>query len=233
LPTRSMNHITRNAAVLWTGGKDSALALHEARLDGYHVSCLVTFAPPEPDFLAHPLAFMKLQAEAMALPHFLWTVQEPFHESYEAGLRLLKETQGINTVITGDIAEVAGNPNWIRERSKPVGMNVLTPLWRCKRIELLRRLLAMRFRVVFSCVKTRWLSAQWIGRELDQAAIASLCSLRKQNGLDLCGEEGEYHTLVTDAPEFDRCLRLGAFHVREREGLAYMEIDRAELTDKP
>lgn len=223
-----MNH-PPNAAVLWTGGKDSALALHEARLDGCRVRCLATFAPPEPDFLAHPLPFMKLQAEALGLPHFLWQVREPFHESYEAGLRWLKETLGIDTIITGDIAEVGGNPNWIRERSRPVGMRVITPLWGRDRIDLLQRLLAMHFKVVFSCVKTRWLSAQWIGRELDDAAIVDLCSLREQNGLDVCGEEGEYHTLVLDAPQFNRRLRLGAFRVREREDLAYLEIGRAEV----
>ena len=77
-----MTSPTTNAAVLWTGGKDSALALHEARQAGCRVRGLVTFAPPEPDFLAHPIAFMKLQAAALALPHWLWPVHEPFHESY-------------------------------------------------------------------------------------------------------------------------------------------------------
>lgn len=232
LPARSMNDPASNAAVLWTGGKDSALALHEAGLDGGRVRCLVTFGPPEPQFLAHPIALMKLQAEALALPHFLWPVREPFDESYEAGLRWLKETMGIDSVITGDIAEVAGNPNWIRECNRPVGMCVITPLWGRDRVELLQRLLAKRFKVVFSCVKTRWMTADWIGRELDHATIVSLRSLRELNGLDLCGEEGEYHTLVTDAPEFNRCLRLGTFRVREREDLAHLEIDSAELMDK-
>ncbi len=228
-----MNRSNLDAAVLWTGGKDSALALHEADLDGCRVRCLVTFAPPEPNFLAHPLAIVKLQAEALALRHFVWTVREPFRESYEDGLRWLKETMGIEVVITGDIAEVAGHPNWIRECSRSVGMTVTTPLWGRNRIELLQRLLAMRFKVVISCVKTRWLAAEWVGRELDDAAIAGLCAIRERNGLDLCGEEGEYHTLVTDAPRFNRRLRLGAFCVRERDGLAYMETDRAELTDEP
>lgn len=228
-----MDHATPNAAVLWTGGKDSALALHEARRDGCRVRCLVTFAPPEPDFLAHPLAFMQLQAEALALPHFLWPVREPFHEGYEAGLRWLKEAKGIDTVITGDIAEVGGHPNWIRERSRPVGMRVITPLWGRDRSALLQRLLTLRFNVVFSCVNTRWLAADWVGRELDPSAIAGLGAVHARNGLDLCGEEGEYHTLVTDAPDFNRRLHLVASRVRERDDLAYLEIDRAELADKP
>lgn len=232
LPAEAMNHPAPNAAVLWTGGKDSALALHEARRDGCRVRCLVTFVPPEADFLAHPLAVMQLQAQALGLPHFLWPVREPFHEGYEAGLRWLKEAQGIDTVITGDIAEVGGHPNWIRERSRPVGMRVITPLWGRARMELLQRLLAWRFSVVFSCVQTRWLTADWVGRELDPAAIAALGAARNRNGLDLCGEEGEYHTIVTDAPDFNCRLRLVASRVREREQLACLEIERADLVRK-
>lgn len=218
-----------NAAVLWTGGKDSALALYEARRAGYHVGGLVTFAPPERDFLAHPLAIMKLQAEALGLPHIVWPVREPFHEGYETGLRSLKETMGIDTVVTGDIAEVGGQPNWIRERSRPVGMDVITPLWGHDRMELLQRLLALRFTAIFSCIKTRWLTADWVGRELDRSAIADLRAVRDRNGLDLCGEEGEYHTLVTDAPDFQRRLHIAASRVRERDDFAHLEIERAEL----
>lgn len=229
----AMNPSASNAAVLWTGGKDSVLALHEARRGGCRVRCLVTFAPPEPDFLAHPVAIMKLQAEALGLPHFLWPVQPPFAESYGAGLRWLKEAMHIDTVITGDIAEVGGSQNWIRERSRPAGMNVLTPLWGRDRLALLRQLLAAGFRVIFSCVKTRWLAAGWAGRELNDQTIAELRALREQNGLDLCGEEGEYHTLVTDAPDFKQHVQLGAFQVCEREALAYLKIDQAELKAKP
>ena len=61
----------QNAAMLWTGGKDSSMALYEANQNGYCVRCLVTFAPPEPNFLAHPLSFIKMQAQALALPHYV------------------------------------------------------------------------------------------------------------------------------------------------------------------
>ena len=227
------NPAALNAAVLWTGGKDSALALHEARRNGWHVSCLVTFAPPEPEFRAHPIAVMKLQAEALGLPHLIWPVRAPFAESYEAGLRWLRETRHIDTVITGDLAEVGGAPNWIRERARPVGMNVLTPLWGRHRLTLLRQLLAAGFQVFFSCIKTRWLTPQWVGRRLDENAIAELRALRARNGLDLGGEEGEYHTLVADAPDFQRRVRFGATEVCTQDGLAYLRMAHAELTAKP
>ena len=119
----------QNAAILWTGGKDSAMALFEARQNGYHIRYLVTFAPPEPDFLAHPLEFIKMQAQALVLPHYFLPISKPFEQNYEAGLCKLRDKMGVNCIVTGDIAEVDGHPNWIRERSRPVGLSVYTPLW--------------------------------------------------------------------------------------------------------
>ncbi|HUZ08331.1 MAG TPA: hypothetical protein VMV89_12710, partial [Candidatus Paceibacterota bacterium] len=176
--------------MLWTGGKDCSLAFYEAGRDGYDVRCLVTFAPLSPNFLAHPPDFIKMQAQALALPHYILPISEPFEKSYETALVRLRDEMGICMVITGDIAEVNGSPNWIRERSRPVGMKVHTPLWGRDRLTLLRQQLASGFKVVFSCVNTRWLTAGWVGRELDDAAIADLRSVRDRTGLDLCGEEG-------------------------------------------
>lgn len=232
-PEKSVNLPVANAAVLWTGGKDSALALHEAGRDHCRVRCLLTFAPVAPEFRAHPVTFMKRQANALGLPHYLWTVRGPMAESYEAGLRWLKEALNIDTVITGDIAEVNGRPNWIRERSRLAGMDVRTPLWERDRSALLAQMLDAGFKIIFSCVKTSRLTAGWVGRELDRQAIRDLIALRHQNGLDLCGEQGEYHTLVTDAPGFKRRLPVGDFHVRENDGLAYLEMRRAKTGRKP
>lgn len=160
--------------MLWTGGKDCSLALCEAGRDDYDVRCLVTFAPLNPKFLAHPPVFIKMQAQALALPHYILSISEPFEKSYETALCKLRDEMGINTAITGDIAEVGGSPNWIRERSRSVGMNVHTPLWGRDRLALLQQQLANGFKVIVSCVNTRWLAAGWVDRELDESAIADL-----------------------------------------------------------
>lgn len=221
----------QNTAMLWTGGKDSSMALYDAVQNGYCVRCLVTFAPPEPDFLAHPLSFIKMQAQALALPHYVLPISAPFEKSYETSLRRLRDEMGINCVVTGDIAEVNGNPNWIRERSRPVGMSVHTPLWGRDRNILLRQLLERGFKARFSCVKTRWLTANWIGRELNDSAIAELRIIRERTGIDLCGEEGEYHTLVIDGPQFTRGIDIRSYSRRVAGSLAYMEIHESELFD--
>ena len=221
----------QSAAILWTGGKDSSMALYEAGQNGYCVRCLVTFAPPEADFLAHPLAFIKMQAEALALPHYVLPISPPFEKSYETSLCRLRDEMSINCVVTGDIAEVRGNPNWIRERSRPVGIAVHTPLWGRDRNVLLRQLLDRRFRACFSCVNTRQLGEDWIGRELNDSAIAELGIIRQRTSLDLCGEEGEYHTLVIDGPQFRRGIDIRSYSKRAADSLAYMQIHEMEFID--
>lgn len=216
-----MPNTTVDAAVLWTGGKDCSLALHEARRAGLAVRGLVTFTPREPKFLAHPLPVLLTQARALDLPHRCCVIEEPFRESYERALRRLRD-EGLRVLVTGDIAEVAGHPNWVRECAEPLGLRVSTPLWGQPREELLGRLLAQRYRVVISCVDTRRLPATWVGRALDAAAVAELHALQASHGVDPCGENGEYHSLVTDAPGFRKAVDLGAFTVEGREPWAHL-----------
>ena len=135
-------------------------------------------------------------------------------------------------MITGDIAEVDGHPNWIRERSTAIGMDVSTPLWGRDRTTLLRQLRRGGFRIRISCVDTRRMSQDWVGREIDEPAIAELQSLHERTGLDVCGEAGEYHTLVTDGPMFRRAVAIRAQKKRATSTLAYLEISDMGLVDR-
>lgn len=223
---------THRTCVLWTGGKDSSLALYEAALAGYPISGLVTFVPENPQFLAHPLSVMRCQAEALGLPHHTLTVRKPFKESYIAGIRLLQKRDRVDRLMTGDIAEVDGLPNWIRECSASCGVEVLTPLWGRDRLELLRRLLSLRFQVIFSCVKKPWFTEEWLGMELDQETVERLRRIQAETGLDLCGEQGEYHTLVLDGPLFKKRIRIEAYSKHTEGSFWYLEFQKLSLQEK-
>lgn len=218
--------------MLWTGGKDSALALLEATRSGCDVRCLATFAPPNPDFLAHPLPVIEAQAEALQLPHYVLDVREPFEKGYEAALNALRDGFGVDGVVTGDIAEIDRKPNWIAERARAIGMQAWSPLWKARRDELLRRFIAAGFRAVISCVDTRWLGQDWAGRFLDRQAIEELEHVRRHNGLDLCGENGEYHTMVVDGPMFASSISIAVRTRRTAGSLAYIDVDELSLIPK-
>ncbi|MFM4811252.1 Dph6-related ATP pyrophosphatase [Aeromonas dhakensis] len=208
--------------VLWSGGKDAMQALCHAREAGHQVVALATFAPPSPRFLAHPLSQVRRQAAALGLPHLLVTIEAPFDLGYERALTKLKEEWQLDGVVTGDIDSVAGAPNWIRERCRPLGLTVHTPLWQQPREALLADLLARGIVAHLSCVDTDVLTPEWVGRVLDKGALAELQQLAASRGFDACGEQGEYHTMVTDGPGFAAPLVLGRWQVARQERLAYL-----------
>lgn len=208
--------------VLWSGGKDAMQALCHAREAGHQVVALATFAPPSPRFLAHPLSQVRRQAAALGLPHLLVTIEAPFDLGYERALTKLKEEWQLDGVVTGDIDSVGGAPNWIRERCRPLGLTVHTPLWQRPREALLADLLARGIVAHLSCVDTDVLTPEWVGRVLDKGALDELQQLAATLGFDACGEQGEYHTMVTDGPGFAAPLVLGRWQVARQEQLAYL-----------
>src|SRR3972149_9589964 len=96
----------KRAAVLWTGGKDCSMAFYKAELSGYKIEKLVTFTPRKGKFLAHPLSFMKYQAQALATQHLQVIIEEPFKQNYKKAILSLRDRYGIEILATGDIAEV-------------------------------------------------------------------------------------------------------------------------------
>lgn len=206
---------------MWTGGKDCAQALYKARQSGLQVGELITFVPPSPVFLAHSLLFLAKQAEAMGLNHRTVTIRPPLEAGYARAILALRR-EGIGTLVTGDIAEVGGRPNWLREVSRGTGVEIHQPLWGCARRRVLGDFLGAGFKAVFSLVKKPWFTREWAGRPLDGRAMAQIAALVPAP--DLCGENGEYHTLVLGGPVFKKTLRIAAFNVAERDGMMYMNI---------
>ncbi|WP_279452694.1 adenine nucleotide alpha hydrolase [Aeromonas hydrophila] len=211
--------------VLWSGGKDAMQALCHTREAGHQVVALATFAPPEPRFLAHPLSQVRRQAAALGLPHLLITIEAPFDLGYERALAALKEEWQLDGVVTGDIDSVRGAPNWIRERCRQLDLAVHTPLWQQSREALLADLLTRGIVAHLSCVDTQVLSPEWVGRTLDAATLAELQQLAASLSFDACGEQGEYHTMVTDGPGFAAPLVLGRWQLARQERLAYLLED--------
>lgn len=222
----------KKAAVLWTGGKDSSLALYKAKLMGFEIIKLVTFVPTQSKFLAHPLNFMKYQAEALDIQHYTIDVNEPYKESYQNAIHSLKREDGVITLITGDIAEINGYPNWIRECSRYSDVNVITPLWGYNRLEILNQLLSYKFKVIFSCVKKPWFTEDWLGMELDKNSLKQLCLINAKSRLDICGEQGEYHTLVVDGPPFKKSICIVAYSKCSEESLMYIAIQKVKFYKK-
>jgi len=202
-----------NVAVSWTGGRDSSLALYESELMGCRINCLLTFAPSRERFLAHPLALMKLQARALALPHLVIAVEEPFERSYENAIASVKEERGIDALVTGDIGEVAGHdPNWMADRSTHCGVDLLRPLWHQDRLELLNRLLSLGFKTVFRAL--RGLGSQRNGLDWSSLTVHWCASVNWLNRLGLMLAENRGNTTRGSWTDQDSRRALEWVHIR-------------------
>jgi uncharacterized protein (TIGR00290 family) len=208
------------------------LALYEAKLLGYKIKSLTTFIPKNVKFLAHPIKFMKYQAKCLNIPHYTVKIIEPFKESYENAIQTLNEKLGINVLITGDIAEVNGHPNWIEECSEYSNIDVFSPLWGIDRYELIQKFLLYKFKAIFSCVKKPWFTEEWLGKTLNEDSLELLVKLHVETGLDICGENGEYHTLVLNGPIFNKSIFINKYNKNIKDSIFYIDLKKVSLKKK-
>jgi uncharacterized protein (TIGR00290 family) len=175
---------------------------------------------------------MSLQAQALGIPHYVVVVEEPYERSYENAISSLKNQHGIDALVTGDIGEVASmDPNWMSNRGARCGVEVLRPLWHQDKLELLNRLLRQRFKILFSCVKRPWFTDEWLGLELSRSSIERLCELSKRTGLDICGEQGEYHTLAMGGPRFKKNITMASYSKHAIDSVMYISPESPRLAD--
>ncbi len=190
-----------NAVVLWTGGKDSCLALHIAQEQNFNIVGLVTFVPVgNSEFRAHPQSEIEEQAKRLGLRiHFL-EVHEPYKETYIKKLKWIKSNLHVTTVINGDINYVDGCDNWIVGCCKRSDLAIFQPLWQKERNWVMDQLLSRGIQARINFISHPSIPAEWNGRIIDQNLLRELRTLSKDSGIDLAGENGEYHTMVVSAP---------------------------------
>jgi uncharacterized protein (TIGR00290 family) len=219
------------AAVLWTGGKDSCMALFHAIHEGYQIDRLVTFAPENPNFLAHPIDVMKLQAEAMGLRHEIITIHTPMKESFIRERKRLK-SEGIQSLVTGDIAEVDGHRNWVRDCCQESGLSFFAPLWGKNRLSAVEEFLVYGFKAIVSCVNIEMMQAELVGASFNRRLVHQLHEMKVSKGIDLAGENGEYHTLVLDGPPFSQRIEIGSASILQKVMYCYLQIHSLKLVPK-
>lgn len=210
----------------WSGGKDSAMALHAMSAAGsLRAVALLTTITDEYDRVSmHGVrrALLERQAESLGLPlHPVLIPPQCVNPIYEARMKeALAEyfARGVRRVAFGDI--FLEDLRAYREKNlAQVGMEALFPIWKRDTRELAREFVRLGFRAVTVCVDPRVLEASFAGRELDASFFADL-----PPGVDPCGENGEFHTFVFDGPIFKTAI---AFRIGEkvtREGFCFCDL---------
>jgi uncharacterized protein (TIGR00290 family) len=218
----------------WSGGKDSAMALHALQQqDEYRAVALLTTVTETYERISmHGVRreLLERQAQSIGLP--LEEVRippqcvNPIYESrMEAALRKYL-SQGVRKVAFGDI--FLEDLRAYRENNLArIGMTALFPIWKRDTRELARHFLGNGFRARTACVDPKILAPSFAGRELDESFFADL-----PEQADPCGENGEFHTFVFAGPIFQQPIPVRAGEIVQRDGFVFCDLLLAEELSK-
>jgi uncharacterized protein (TIGR00290 family) len=210
----------------WSSGKDSAWALHLLRKQPeVQVAALLTTFNSAADRVAmHAVrrVLVETQAERTGLP--LWAVELPWPCSnleYEERMRALCQratTEGITAIAFGDLFLQDIRDYRVRQL-QGTGLEPLFPVWQIPTDHLGRKMIAAGVKAKITCVDSSKLAKSFAGRDYD---LSLLHALPPQ--IDPYGENGEFHTFVSDAPVFSRPIAVRAGEVVERDGFVFADV---------
>jgi len=188
----------------WSGGKDSALALfYVLNNDQINIRSLVTTVNQDNARISmHGVreTLLNQQAKSIGLPLKKILLSEmPSMNEYNTRMRIMLEefeADGITHSIFGDIF-LEDLKQYRDKKLAEIGMEGVYPLWKKDTKKIMHQFIYLGFKSIVICINTKYLGDAFLGRELDYQFIKDL-----PENVDVCGENGEYHTFVYDGPIF-------------------------------
>ncbi|MBI4053337.1 MAG: diphthine--ammonia ligase [Candidatus Diapherotrites archaeon] len=226
-------------AALFSGGKDSCLALWTMQRMNYEISCLVSIIPENPDsFMYHrpDERILALQAEALGIPLVVKrTKGEKEKELVElkSALAEAKKKFGTEGAVSGALYS-----NYQRDRIQEIcndlHLRLFSPLWHKKQEEELLELVDAGFEFVMIKIAAYGLDESWLGKPVGKKEIEKLAALGSKIGFNCAGEGGEFESLVLDAPNFKKRLKIVSSEKKMRNAFSgELEIREIGLEAKP
>lgn len=214
----------------WSGGKDSCLSCYKAMLEGHDVAYFFTmFATDGSHTRSHRLSkeLLMAQSQAIGVPvYHRCASRNTYEKEFKRALAFFKE-KGIQGGVFGDLY-LEEHRIWLERVCANTEINPLLPLWGIDGKDLLLQFMQAGFEAVVIAVKDDSLGMNWLGRKINQEFISEM----QKEGVDICGEKGEYHTLVIDGPVFKKKIAIGDTRVVRRQGVSLLEILNFELEQK-
>jgi uncharacterized protein (TIGR00290 family) len=213
---------TASYALMWSGGKDSALTLHRATAAGMNVTRLINFhdaATGRVRFHATRVDMIQAQADAAGIElRAIGTSWSEMETRLAAELAMLR-SEGFAGVVFGDI-HLSDVRAWYEDRVKAAGLEHLEPIWGEEPIKLVREFVEAGGRAVITCVDLGRMDSAWLGRIIDERFLDEVGTTRA----DPCGENGEYHSFAFQGPMFTRQVTWRPGERRFEPGFGQLDI---------
>ncbi len=212
------------SAVVWSGGKDSTLALHRALRQGHRVTHLLTVYDRVTGRVPYHGVSRELiaaQAAALGLEPVLEASEEgAFEEALARGFDRLGDA-GVEALVFGNI-HLADVRAWYEERVRAAGFEHVEPLWGGDPARLVREFVSLGYRGVVVSVMLGRADPEWLGREFGGELLAEIAAREE---IDPCGEHGEFHSFTRDGPIFTKAVSLRPRGEREQNGYRYLDLE--------
>ncbi|MCK4428996.1 MAG: diphthine--ammonia ligase [Candidatus Aenigmarchaeota archaeon] len=199
--------------VLFSGGKDSCLALHLAKKAGNEISCLISIVSENKEsymFHCPSILRVKKQAEVMDIPLLLVETKgekEKELEDLERAIKDAKDIYKIEGVVTGAVESMYQSSR-IQKICSKFKIECFNPLWHKDQFELLEELIKNKFEIILTGVFAYPLDKSWIEKKIDRNFVEEMKELNRKYKISPAGEGGEFETLVLDCPLFKKKLNV-------------------------
>ena len=220
-------------AVLFSGGKDSYLALQYASKE-HEITCLLTLESKKEDswmFHTPAIEWTKLQAEAMGFNH-LTKKTSGVKEEELGDLRTIFESAiskySIEGIVTGALASVYQSTR-IQKICNELDLWCFNPLWQMPQRDLLQELLSNNIESIITGVAAEPFDDSWLGRPIDPECIGDLVKLESSHRINPAGEGGEIESFVVNAPLFTKSIYIAKAQKHYSNYSGHLEIQEAFL----
>ncbi len=201
----------------WSGGKDSCFACYSAIRKGFEMSHLVHFVR-ENNLHGVAAGLIRLQAELSGIPVVQKEISSnDFESEFKDTIRSIGNIEGM---VFGDIY-LEEHRSWIEGVCKDLNIKALLPIWRIDTERLMNDFIDEGFEAIVVSGRQEVIDKEWIGHKVDNRLMEYL---KKKPGVDVCGENGEYHTFVVGGPLFKGKIDITKTQVTERDGHWFLNI---------
>ena len=209
-------------ALMWSGGKDSALALQRATGAGMQVARLINIhdaATHRVRFHATRVEMIQAQAQAAGIELRAIACSWPDLEARLAAEFAALRSEGFAGVVFGDI-HLADVRAWFEARVKAAGLEHIEPIWGEEPLHLVGEFVHAGGRAVITCVDSSRLDSSWLGRIIDKVFVEEIASTQA----DPCGENGEYHSFAFQGPVFAHRVSWKLGETRSEAGFSQLDL---------
>jgi len=221
-------------AILFSGGKDSTMALYWCLQNAYTVKYLVSAFPANPDsmlFHTSNIELVRLISEAIGIELIEVPIKSQDDKGESKELKEALKKLDIDSIAVGGVSSNYQGKIF-GKMAEELGVEFLAPYWNVPHEQLIQEAIDAGFKIIFTSVSADGLDKSWLGKTLDSATFEELKQLCKKYRINIGGEGGEYCTTVIDGPIFQKKIKILEAETQFSGMSGKYIIKKAELMDK-